>query len=77
MITALYASLLGILFVVLSANIVRKRQRFKVALGGGRQPSLARAIRAHGNFSEYVPFCLLLIFYLKIKRMHLPGYSIA
>lgn len=62
MITALYAALLGILFVVLSFNVIAKRRKYQVALGDKGEKTLQRAIRVHGNFAEYVPFALLLMF---------------
>ncbi|KKO44335.1 glutathione metabolism protein [Arsukibacterium ikkense] len=62
MITAFYAGLLAILFVVLSFRVIAKRNQFKVAIGSNGQVLLERAIRVHANFAEYVPFALLLLF---------------
>lgn len=59
--TALYAGILGLIYFALSANVIRYRFSLQVALGDGGHPSLARAIRAHANFAEYVPLTLLLI----------------
>jgi uncharacterized membrane protein YecN with MAPEG domain len=55
------AGLLGALFILLSANVVRHRQRARVSLGSGNDKALETAIRAHGNFAEYVPLALILI----------------
>ncbi len=60
-ITAIYASILAILYVVLSYRVARRRMRFQVGLGTGQNPDLERAIRIHGNFAEYVPLALLLL----------------
>lgn len=60
-VTAVYASLLAILYVVLSYRVALRRTRFKVGLGTGQNTELERAIRIHGNFAEYVPFALLLL----------------
>jgi len=60
-ITALYAGVLGILLVVISARVSVLRGKFKVMFGDGGQDALMRAIRAQGNFTEYVPLALLLI----------------
>ena len=60
-ITALYAGVLGILLVAISARVSMLRGKFKVMFGDGGQDSLMRAIRAQGNFTEYVPLALLLI----------------
>ncbi|HEX4871440.1 MAG TPA: MAPEG family protein [Nevskiaceae bacterium] len=57
----LYAALLTLLFLALSVRALRLRGRFQVAVGDGGQPALLRAIRAHGNFAEYVPLALILI----------------
>jgi hypothetical protein len=60
-ITAIYASLLAILYIVLSYRVAQRRMRFQVGLGTGQNAELERAIRIHGNFGEYVPFALLLL----------------
>jgi uncharacterized protein len=60
-ITAIYASLLAILYIVLSYRVAQRRMRFQVGLGTGQNPELERAVRIHGNFAEYVPFALLLL----------------
>ncbi|MEH8018396.1 MAPEG family protein [Rheinheimera muenzenbergensis] len=62
MITAIYAALFGLMFVVLSIKVVAKRRQFMIGLGSNGEVSLQRAIRVHGNFAEYVPFALLLMF---------------
>jgi uncharacterized membrane protein YecN with MAPEG domain len=61
MITAIYASLLGLMYVVLSFRIAQRRMRFQVGVGTGQNKELELAIRVHGNFSEYVPFALILL----------------
>jgi uncharacterized membrane protein YecN with MAPEG domain len=60
-ITALYAGLLGLLFLVLCWRVVDQRRKGRVGLGSGGNPELERAIRVHGNFAEYVPFFLVLL----------------
>jgi len=52
---ALWAGLHIILLLVLSLLVVRQRQLHKVVLGDEGVPELARAIRAFGNATEYVP----------------------
>lgn len=61
MITSLYAGLLGLYFIALSIYVIRGRQHFKVALLDGSIDELRKRIRAHGNFSEYTPFFLILL----------------
>lgn len=60
-ITASYAGLLGILYLALSMNVIRYRQRTRVTLGDNADPALARQIRAHANFAEYTPLILVLM----------------
>jgi uncharacterized membrane protein YecN with MAPEG domain len=59
-ITALYAGLLALILVVLSARVIRGRVTDKISLGDGGG-TLSTRIRAHGNFIEYVPMALILI----------------
>lgn len=59
--TPLYAGLLGLMLLALSYLVSRQRLRNRVSTGDGGIPALAGAIRAHGNFVEYVPLALLLI----------------
>ena len=60
-VTMLYAALLGILLVMLSWGVSKVRLRERVSLGAGDVSDLESAIRAHGNFIEYVPFALILL----------------
>lgn len=62
MTTALYAALLGLMFVVLSIKVIKQRRRYQVGIGSKGEATLERAIRVHANFAEYVPFALLLMF---------------
>ncbi len=57
-----YAALLAILFVALSFRTLGLRRNLKIALGDAGNEKMRRAIRAHSNFAEYVPICLLLLF---------------
>ena len=62
MTTALYAALLALFYIVLSFKVVGKRRQFRIGIGSNGEIALERAIRVHGNFAEYVPFALLLMF---------------
>ncbi len=57
------AGLLGLLAVSLTVSVGRLRTQKKIFLGDGGDPELLAAIRAHGNFMEYVPLCLVLIYF--------------
>jgi uncharacterized membrane protein YecN with MAPEG domain len=56
------AGLLGLLAVSLTVSVGRLRMQKKIYLGDGGDPEMLAAIRAHGNFMEFVPLCLLLIY---------------
>lgn len=56
------AGLLGLLAVSLTVSVGRLRMQKKIYLGDGGDPEMLAAIRAHGNFMEYVPLCLVLIY---------------
>jgi uncharacterized membrane protein YecN with MAPEG domain len=60
-VTMLYASLLGLFLIILSWGVSKVRLRERVSLGAGEVSDLEAAIRAHGNFIEYVPFALILL----------------
>ena len=64
-ITATYAALLALVFIALSAWVVAGRGQYKTNHGDGGIESLNRRIRAHGNFTEYVPLILLLTAFLE------------
>jgi len=60
-ITAFYASLLAVLFVVLAVRVIDWRRAQRVELGHAEDPQLLRRMRVHANFAEYAPFVLLLM----------------
>ncbi|HTT10956.1 MAG TPA: MAPEG family protein [Burkholderiaceae bacterium] len=64
-IVLLYAALLALLFVGLSLRTLRMRRRLRIAIGDANHPTMARAMRVHANFAEYVPFGLLLIYFVE------------
>lgn len=66
-ITPLYAGLLAIFYLALSARVIQKRT--KVSLGDGGDPDLLRRIRGHANFAEYVPLILLMMGLLEVGGM--------
>jgi uncharacterized membrane protein YecN with MAPEG domain len=66
-ITAVTAAILGLMFFRLSLNAIKFRRQHKVSLGSGGHDDLERAIRAQGNFAEYVPISLILIACLELN----------
>ena len=69
-ITAFYAGLLGLLYLVLSLRVVQLRRR-GISLGDGGDPRMTRVIRGHANFAEYVPLILVLMLILEMARTSL------
>jgi uncharacterized membrane protein YecN with MAPEG domain len=53
--TLFYSGILGCLYIYLSAEVTRLRVKYQVGLGDGKRLDLLKAIRIHGNFSEYAP----------------------
>lgn len=41
-------------------NVIKLRREYKISIGDAKNIELIRAIRAHANFSEYVPLSLIL-----------------
>lgn len=64
-VTPLFAAIFGFLYVVLSFNVIRFRFGHKIILGDGENPEMIKAIRIHANFAEYVPFALMLMWFLE------------
>ncbi|MEK9771899.1 MAG: MAPEG family protein [Nitrosomonadales bacterium] len=69
-ITGLYASLLFFLYFKLTRNVISLRRKHNIALGDGKNNLLEMAIRAHGNFIEYVPIGLILLGALELNKMN-------
>lgn len=66
-ITPIYAALLALIFFFLSIRIIKLRRLHRVALGDNGKPILTRAIAAHQNFAQYVPFSLILILLIELE----------
>jgi len=67
---SIYAALLALLYVALSIRTIRVRRKLKVGIGDGDSQILARAIRVHSNFAEYVPIALILALLLELTYPH-------
>lgn len=61
MIIAFWTLPLTLIFIWLSFRVIRYRRAERIPLGSGGNPALERAIRAHANFAEFVPFAVLLL----------------
>ncbi len=59
---ALYAGVLALMNLTLVVLVVRQRLRTRTSIGHGAEGgSLHLATRAHANFTENVPLCLVLM----------------
>ena len=65
--TVAYLAILSLIYFLLSFRVIRLRQGKRVSLGDGNVSELQSAIRAHGNFSEYVPIIALLVGALEMR----------
>ena len=66
-VTSIIAALLTAIFIKLSFLVIGLRRKNKVGLGSGGHEDLERAIRAQGNFAEYVPFGVILLACLELN----------
>lgn len=67
MVTPFYAAILAVIFIALSFRTLLLRRARGIPIGTADDPVLARAARAHANFSEYVPLTLLLLYFLETR----------
>ena len=65
-ITGFYLAILALLYLVLGLQVSRLRLGHRVVFGDGDNIELRSAIRAHGNFAEYVPIIVLLVAMLEM-----------
>ena len=61
MIIAFWTLPLALIFLWLSLRVIRYRRAERIPLGSGGNAALERAVRAHANFAEFVPFAVLLL----------------
>ena len=72
-IVGIYAALNGILILVLSYLVGHHRGRLgALEPGAAGDATLTKAVRAHGNATEYIPTALLLLLILAL--LSAPGY---
>jgi len=67
-VTAIAASVLGLLHVQLSLNVIGFRRQHGVSVGDGGHEDLLRAIRSQANLAEYAPIALLLVACLELNQ---------
>jgi uncharacterized membrane protein YecN with MAPEG domain len=67
-VTAATAGILALSLVALSLPISFRRRKTGISLGNGDDVMLTRLVRAHGNFTEYVPINLIILAVLELAR---------
>jgi uncharacterized membrane protein YecN with MAPEG domain len=65
--TLLYGGANAFLTALLGFNVSRMRGRDKVFLGDAPSAEMNRAIRAHGNNTEWVPLAIVLLLLLELS----------
>lgn len=78
-ITTLTAALLGLCQFWLTLQVIKLRRRHHVSIGDQSHKDLALAIRAHANFTEYVPISLILLGLAELNGGHplaLAGFAV-
>lgn len=68
-VTVLYAGLLGIVSMALSALCGAARGKTGVSIGDGGNEQMMVAMRRHGNFVEHVPIVLIVIALLEMNAV--------
>ena len=63
--TSIYAGLSGLFMAWLALLTIKVRRAAKVKLGDNGNFELQSAIRAHGNFAEYMPITMILLFLME------------
>ena len=78
--TSIYAGLSGLLLVWLAFQVIKERRANKIKLGDNGVFELQSAIHAHGNFAEYMPITIILLFLFEyngapVWMIHLIGVT--
>lgn len=66
LITPLFAAVFALMFLILSLDVVLRKKKTNTDSGVGEDPEMEKAIRIHLDFSEYVPFSLLLMWLVEV-----------
>ncbi len=77
MITAFYAAILALIFLALTYHVILGRWSKRIAFGTGGDDNMTKRVRAHGNFAEFVPFALLLLWFAEMQNAPLWSVHVA
>ncbi|WP_425049688.1 MAPEG family protein [Psychromarinibacter sp. S121] len=67
--TAIYASLLALLFLALSARVIFGRFRHRVSVGDGGDKDMLKRMRVQANCAEYAPIGILMLGLAEMQGM--------
>jgi uncharacterized membrane protein YecN with MAPEG domain len=67
-VTATLAGLFALITVALSVPVSLRRRQLKVTFGDAGDETLRRRIRAFGNFIEYAPFAVILVWLVEYQQ---------
>jgi len=67
MITGLLTGLLGLIYFLISLDVIKARIKHQISLGYGKNNEIASIVSAHGNFISYTPFLLILLYFIEIS----------
>jgi uncharacterized protein len=68
-VTFLFAGLLALMQCALTVLVIARRVKAKVSLLDGGDAKLTHRLRAHGNFTETVPICLIMMAMLELHGL--------
>lgn len=77
-ISAIYAGIFALFYTAMSVYVIKVRTEKHIPFGDMNDKDLLTAVRAHGNFAEYVPLFLILLLLLEMNHanpflMHVLG----
>lgn len=71
MISSLYASFLGLVFIVLTIKVIKIRKLNQIAIGDNGNLALQKAISAQANFCQSTPIFLILLILAEASQSHI------
>ncbi|MEZ4704163.1 MAG: MAPEG family protein [Bdellovibrionota bacterium] len=76
MITELYTALLAIVFFAISLRVILLRRKLKISYGYGKNLEIIGPVSAHSNFVSYVPFLLIMMFFVETSSLDISSLAL-
>lgn len=67
MVTPFYAGFLALLYIALSARVIKHRRSARISLGDGNDVALQQKIRVQSNCAEYAPIGIVLLLLAELQ----------